>query len=245
MANKITVDIFIPCFIDQMYPETGFNMVKVLEKAGCQVNYNPNQTCCGQPSYNAGFFEEAKEVAEKFVSDFQNEDRYIVTPSASCAGMVRNGYETLLAGRITDPKVRSVRENVYEFSEFLVDVLGVESIPGATFEAKMTYHDSCSALRECHIKEAPRKLLSNVKGLELQEMADTKDCCGFGGTFSVKFEPISVGMAEQKVENALATNAEYIVSTDASCLMHLDAYIKKKNLPIKTVHIADVLATGW
>lgn len=245
MANKITVDIFIPCFVDQMFPEVGFNMVKVLEKAGCLVNYNPNQTCCGQPAYNAGFFVEAKEVAEKFINDFPNEDRYIVTPSASCAGMVRNGYESLLGTRVTDPKVRNVRENVYEFTEFLVDVLGIESIEGATFNGKVTYHDSCSALRECHIKEAPRKLLANVAGLELVEMIDTNDCCGFGGTFSVKFEPISIGMAEQKVENALATKVDYIVSTDASCLMHLAGFIAKSEKPIKTIHIADVLASGW
>jgi L-lactate dehydrogenase complex protein LldE len=242
MAKKFKVDIFIPCFIDQVYPETGFNMVKVLEKAGCEVNYNPGQTCCGQPAFNAGYFDEAREVALKFMKDFTHENRYIVCPSASCVGMVRNSYPALVG---TNELAENVAENIYEFTEFLVNVLGVEAIEGAALEGRFTYHDSCSALRECNIKAGPRKLLANVKGLELVEMADTNDCCGFGGTFAVKFEAISVSMAEQKVDNALATGADYIVSTDASCLMHLQAYINKSGKKIKTLHIADVLAHGW
>ncbi len=242
MAKKFKVDIFIPCFIDQVYPETGFNMVKVLEKVGCEVNYNLNQTCCGQPAFNAGYFDEAREVAQKFMKDFTHENRYIVCPSASCVGMVRNSYPALVGN---NKAAVSVSENIYEFTEFLMDVLGIDAIEGAALEGVFTYHDSCSALRECKIKEGPRKLLSNVKGLELAELADANDCCGFGGTFAVKFEAISVSMAEQKVENALATGAEYIVSTDASCLMHLQAYINKTGKKIKTLHIADVLAQGW
>lgn len=246
MARRIIVDIFIPCFVDQLFPETGMNMVKVLEKVGCEVNYNPNQTCCGQPAFNAGFFDEARDVATKFLDDFSNEtSNYIVAPSASCVGMVRNAYQDIFVKSSKLVKYRSMQKKVYELTEFLTDVLGVTDIPGAALSGRFTYHDSCSGLRECGIKEGPRALLSNVAGLEMVEMEDNETCCGFGGTFAVKFEAISTAMAEQKVENAIATGAEYIVSTDSSCLMHLEAYIQKQNKPIKTMHIADVLASGW
>jgi L-lactate dehydrogenase complex protein LldE len=237
------VHLFIPCFVDQLYPQTAFNMIKVLEKACCDVHYNTNQTCCGQPAFNAGFWEEAKAVCNKFVEDFEGAD-YIIAPSASCVGFVRNYYTKLLEESPEDNKIKNLSKNIYEFSEFLADVLKIENY-GAVLNVKATYHDSCAALRECKIKEAPRKLLSFVKGLELVEMNDVETCCGFGGTFSVKFDAISIGMADQKVTNALATGAEYIISTDLSCLMHIDGYIKNKNLPLKTMHIADVLATGW
>lgn len=237
------VHLFIPCFVDQLYPQTAFNMVKVLEKACCDVYYNTNQTCCGQPAFNAGFWEEAKAVCNKFVEDFEGAD-YIIAPSASCVGFVRNYYTKLLEESPDDTRIKKLSNNIYEFSEFLADVLKIENY-GAELHVKATYHDSCAALRECKIKEAPRKLLSFVKGLELVEMNDVETCCGFGGTFSVKFDAISIGMADQKVTNALATGAEYIISTDLSCLMHIDGYIKNKNLPLKTMHIADVLATGW
>jgi len=237
------VQLFIPCFIDQLYPQTAFNMVKVLEKACCDVSYNSNQTCCGQPAFNAGFVNDAREVAEKFLEDFDTID-YIVAPSASCVGFVRNYYPKLFENTASHHKGKDIGKRVYEFTEFLTDVLKIEHF-GASLHAKATYHDSCAALRECKIKEGPRKLLSKVKGLELVEMADNETCCGFGGTFSVKFEPISVGMADQKVKNAMATGAEYIISTDMSCLMQLNGYIKTKELPLKTMHVADVLASGW
>lgn len=246
MQEPIIVDIFIPCFVDQVAPQTGFNMVKVLEKLGCQVNYNPDQTCCGQPAYNAGYFDEAREVARKFLKDFPNKDRYIVSPSASCIGMVRNSYNVIFDS--SSPHVnacRQVQRNAYEFTEFIVDILGVDRVEGAKLPGTATYHDSCSALRECHIKAGPRQLLQHVEGLELRELVDNETCCGFGGTFAVKFEAISVGMAEQKVNHAVDTKADYLISTDYSCLMHLNGYISKNNAPIKIMHIADVLASGW
>lgn len=237
------VQLFIPCFVDQLYPDTAFNMVKVLEKAGCRVSYNANQTCCGQPAYNAGFQEESKQVCQKFVQDFKGDD-IIVSPSASCVGFVRNYYPKQFADSSLNHEVISTGKRLFEFSEFLVQVLGQEKL-GAELNARATYHDSCAGLRECRIKEEPRKLLQQVKGLEMVEMNDVETCCGFGGTFSVKFEPISIGMAEQKVENAVATGAEYIISTDLSCLMHLQGYINHRNYPIRTMHLADVLAQGW
>lgn len=237
------IQLFIPCFVDQLYPESAFNMVKVLEKAGCVVDYNSNQTCCGQPAFNAGFRDEARDVAEKFCKDFLGND-YIVAPSASCAGFVRNYYPELFENGARHHSVKEFTKRVFEFTEFLTDILKIENL-GAVLNTKATYHDSCAALRECKIKAGPRQLLSNVKGLELIEMHDNETCCGFGGTFSVKFESISVAMADQKINNALATGADTIISTDFSCLMQLDGYIKRKNIPLKTMHMSDVLASGW
>src|ERR1044072_1347452 len=176
-------------------------MVKVLERAGCTVRYNTDQTCCGQPAFNAGFWDDAKAVCSKFIKDFSAAD-YIVAPSASCVGFVRNYYTKLFENSSLNKEVKELGTRIYEFTEFLVNVLKKEDV-GATLNGKATYHDSCAALRECHIKEAPRRLLSNVKGLELLEMNDVETCCGFGGSFAVKFEPISIGMADQKVTNAL------------------------------------------
>lgn len=239
----MNVQLFIPCFVDQLYPQTAFNMVKVLERAGCKVQYNTNQTCCGQPAFNAGFWDEARDVCTKFIKDFKGAD-YIVAPSASCVGFVRNYYAKLFDNSSFHNEVKDLHKRTFEFSEFMVNVLKVEDV-GATFHVRATYHDSCAGLRECNIKDEPRKLLSNVKGLELVEMNDVETCCGFGGTFAVKFESISIGMADQKVINASGTGAECIISTDLSCLMHIDGYIKHKKANLQTMHLADVLASGW
>jgi len=218
-------------------------MVKVLQKAGCTVAYNTNQTCCGQPAFNAGFWNEAKEVCSKYIEDFSGSD-YIVAPSASCVGFVRNYYGKLFENSSMHNNVKQLGERLYEFSEFLIKVLGVEDF-GATLDGKATYHDSCAGLRECNIKDEPRRLLSKVAGLELTEMNDVETCCGFGGSFAVKFEAISIAMADQKITNTLDTNARYLISTDMSCLMHLDGYIRNKGLNIQVLHLADVLANGW
>ncbi|NOT51212.1 MAG: (Fe-S)-binding protein [Chitinophagaceae bacterium] len=239
----MNVQLFIPCFVDQLFPETGFNIIKVLEKAGCTVSYNTAQTCCGQPAFNAGFWDEAKSVCSKFLTDFSSSD-CIVTPSASCAGFVRNYYGKLFENSSVHNEVKDISKRIFEFSEFMVQILKIDDV-GAALKGKATYHDSCAGLRECKIKTEPRKLLSKVKGLQLTEMNDVETCCGFGGTFAVKFEAISVAMGEQKVENALATGADYLISTDHSCLMHLQGYIKHKGYNLKTMHIADVLATGY
>lgn len=235
------VQLFIPCFVDQLYPQTAFNMIKVLEKAGCSVIYNANQTCCGQPAFNAGFWDDARTVCAKFLKDF-DANSIIVAPSASCVGFVKNYYSKLFENSSLHNEVKAIAQNCFEFSDFLVNKLGITDF-GATLNGKATYHDSCAGLRECKIKNEPRQLLANVKGLELIEMNDVETCCGFGGTFAVKFEPISVAMAEQKVEHALATGAQYLISTDLSCLMHLQGYIDNKNYNLKTMHIADVLAS--
>ncbi|MES1222777.1 MAG: (Fe-S)-binding protein, partial [Bacteroidota bacterium] len=179
----MNVQLFIPCFVDQLYPDTAFNMIKVLEKTGCSVTYNTSQTCCGQPAFNAGFWDEAKSVCNKFINDFKGQD-YIVAPSASCVGFIRNYYSKLFDNSSMHHDVADLGKRVFELSEFLVKVLQIKSF-GATLNGKATYHDSCAGLRECKIKIEPRQLLANVKGLELVEMKDVETCCGFGGTFAV------------------------------------------------------------
>jgi L-lactate dehydrogenase complex protein LldE len=237
------VQLFIPCFIDQLYPQVAFNTVKVLEKAGCTVKYNTQQTCCGQPAFNAGFWGESKDVCTKFVQDFDGAD-YIVSPSASCAGFVRNNYGKLFENNAFQSPAKKVSSQIFELSEFLVKILGITDL-GASFNGKVTFHDSCAGLRECNIKAEPRTLLKQVEGLELVEMNDTETCCGFGGSFAVKYDTISVAMADQKIDHAIATDAEYIISTDMSCLMHIDGRINHNGQQIKVIHLADVLASGY
>ncbi|MEK0423285.1 MAG: hypothetical protein RLZ95_1195 [Bacteroidota bacterium] len=239
----MTVQLFVPCFIDQLYPDVAFSTIKVLEKAGCTVKYNEQQTCCGQPAFNAGFWGESKDVCTKFVQDFDSAD-YIVSPSASCTGFVRNNFGKIFENNAFQSPAKKVANQMFELTEFLTKVLNITDL-GAAFNAKVTYHDSCAGLRECKIKEAPRTLLSNVKGLELVEMKDTDACCGFGGSFAVKYDTISIAMADQKIENAIATEAEYIVSGDMSCLMHLDGRINYNGQAVKVIHIADVLSSGY
>lgn len=234
------VQLFIPCFVDQLYPQTGINMVRVLEYFGCQVHYNPRQTCCGQPAYNAGYIQEARKVATKFIHDFDR-DFYIVSPSGSCTGYIRNSFDEMFCDSADAYLSKKVRSYAFEFTEFLTQVLKIETIE-ARLSMKLTYHDACGALRECGIKSGPRLLLESISGLELLEMSEAETCCGFGGTFAVKYEPISIGMAHTKVQSALQTGASHIVSTDVSCMMHMQGYIDKQGLPITTIHVADVLA---
>ena len=229
--------------MDQLYPQVAFDTIKVLEKAGCTVNYNAQQTCCGQPAFNAGFWGESKDVCTKFVQDFEGAD-YIVSPSASCAGFVRNNYGKLFENNAFQSPAKKVANRIYELSEFLVKVLNVTDL-GASFEGKATFHDSCAGLRECHIKDEPRQLLTAVKGLELVEMQDTDICCGFGGSFAVKFDTISVSMADQKIDNTIKTEASYLISTDMSCLMHIDGRMKHNGQNVKVLHLSEVLASGY
>lgn len=237
------VDLFIPCFVDQLYPDTALNMIKVLERVGCAVNYNHEQTCCGQPAFNAGQWDACKEVGEKFIREFQN-DRYIVSPSSSCPGFVKNYYGEMFHNSVLHNQFRQVQKNMFEFTDFLVNVLKITDL-GAVMEGTAVYHDSCAGLREYGIHREPRMLLAKVRGLDLKEMEHADSCCGFGGMFAVKHENIAVSMAEQKVLAAEAAGAEYLISTDLSCLLHMDGFIKKQNKNLKVMHIIDVLATGW
>lgn len=229
--------------MDQLFPDTAFNTIKVLEKAGCKVTYNPEQTCCGQPAFNAGYWGEAREVCNKFITDF-SEAEYVVMPSASCTGFVRNYYSKIYDNASNQKDIRFLQGKVYELSEFLIQVLHIENI-GAELNTRATYHDSCAGLRECKLNDIPKRLLSHVKGLEIQELKDNETCCGFGGSFAVKFDAISAAMGDQKIQHVIDSGAETLISTDLSCLMHLDGVIKKQNLPIRVMHLADVLASGY
>ncbi len=238
--------LFIPCFIDQLYPGTGYSMINVLNRAkeisksSMTFDYNPEQTCCGQLAFNAGYQDEAKHLGEKFIKDFSDYE-YVVGPSTSCVGMVKNYYTQMFYNSALHNENNYLVKKIYEFTDFIINVMKVEDL-GGTFEATITYHDACAALREYGLTDQPRRLLRKVKGLEIVEMVDSDQCCGFGGTFSIKHEAISTAMAEQKVQHALDTGADYIVSTEASCLMHLEAFIKKQKINISCLHIADLLA---
>lgn len=239
----MNVHVFIPCFVDQLYPTAGFNTIKVLERAGCKVIYNPDQTCCGQPAFNAGYWGEAREVCNKFLKDFESAE-YVVMPSASCTGFVNNYFSKIYGNTSNQNAIKEIKGKVFELSHFLVNVLKKVDL-GASFNGIATYHDSCAALRELKIKEEPRILLNHVKGLTLVDLKDNETCCGFGGTFAVKFEGISTAMGEQKAQHVLDTQAEYLISTDLSCLMHINGVMEKKQMPIKSLHLADILACGY
>ncbi len=234
------VDLFIPCFIDQFYPQTAFNVVKILESIDVKVNYNPAQTCCGQVAYNAGNMEEARRLGEKLIRDLEGTN-YVVSPSASCVHMIREHYNDLFYNTALHLEYNSLKKRVYEFTDFLVNVMKVKYL-GSAFDAKVTYHHSCTAGRQYGLNEEPLELLKNVRELELLGMENAGECCGFGGTFSVKYEPVSVAMVEEKVNKAIKTGAEYITSTEASCLMQVESYIKRNKINLKTIHIADILA---
>lgn len=229
---KPSISLFVTCVVDQLYPKVGLAMADVLERAGYELDFPTGQTCCGQPAFNSGYREEARTVAEHFRKQFAHAE-YVVVPSGSCASMISRHFAEL--GAPAGPKV-------YEFSAFLTDVAKVEDV-GARFEEVVTYHDSCHALRELKIKEGPRRLLRHVRGLELREMDAAEECCGFGGTFSVKFAGVSGGMARTKLESVKRTGAATIVSIDSSCLMQLQGVISREGLGIKTMHLAEVLAS--
>ena len=237
------VDIFIPCTIDQFYPDVANNMIKVLERLDCKVHYNVEQTCCGGPAFESGYWDHCKEVGEKLIGEFQN-DRYIVAPASSCVSTIKNQYVELVHNTALHNEFKQVQKHIYEFSDFLVNVLNVTDV-GATLNATATYHDACSALRGLKIKEAPRTLLQKVKGLTLIEMDQSDTCCGYGGNMANKFEKLAVGLANEKIRSAEKTKADYIISTDMNCLMHIHSTLLKTSKPLKVMHIADVLASGW
>ena len=240
---SMDVDVFIPCFIDQLFPETAFNMIKVLESTGCNISYKKDQTCCGQLAFNSGYWDDAKEVGENFIKQYSG-DRYIVIPSGSCCGFTRNYYGMLFENTVYHNRFKKIKPKIVEFTEFLTDVLNITHF-NAKLEGKATYHDGCGSLRECDIKNAPRKLLENIKGLDLIKLKDAETCCGFGGSFSVKFEAISTAMGRNKAENIQSSEVDYVISGDLSCLMHIGGILKKQNSKVKTMHIADALASGW
>ena len=217
-------------------------MVEVLERAGYQVDFPEAQTCCGQPAFNSGYREEARAVARHFLDVFQDAE-YVVIPSGSCTSMVSHHFAELFHKEPDSlARVHALEPRIYEFSRFLVDVAKVEDV-GARFEGVVTYHDGCHALRELGIRETPRRLLRSVRGLELREMQPAEECCGFGGTFSVKFAELSGAMARTKIDAIERTGADTVVSIDSSCLMQIQGVLSRAGSKIRTLHLAEVLAS--
>jgi L-lactate dehydrogenase complex protein LldE len=238
----LKINLLIPCFVDQLFPAVGISMVRIFEKLGHTVDFKESIVCCGQPAFNAGFWEESREIAVRVLRALRGEDP-VVVPSGSCAAMVKNFYPELFRAKPEAEAAGQLSRRTYEFSSFLVDQLGVTDV-GSRFPAKVTFHDGCHGLRELQVKRQPRLLLESVKDLTLVEMSDQTSCCGFGGTFAVKFPMISTAMGETKSASALQTGAEYLVSNDSSCLMHLQGLLSRQNQKLKTVHLAEVLASS-
>jgi L-lactate dehydrogenase complex protein LldE len=235
----VNITLFIPCFVDALYPQVGISVVRILERLGHTIEVAEDLNCCGQPGFNSGCWLEARLVAER-VLDQLSDAEVVVIPSGSCGAMLKRFYPELFARTVCEAAARTLAHKVFEFAEFLVDRLGVTDL-GARFPARVTFHDGCHSLREMGIKQAPRRLLAHVRELELVEMKQ-EICCGFGGTFSAKFPMISSAMGEVKCAAALETGAEYIVSCDSSCLMHMQGLIDRQGLKLRTLHLAEVLA---
>ena len=235
-----TVSLFVPCFVDQLMPEVAVDAVKVLQRIGYSVQFDEEQTCCGQPAFNTGYWSEARPCAERFVRIFKSAE-IVVCPSGSCTAMVRSFFPELLSGTTVYEDAIELGRRTFEFSEFLVKAAGITDV-GAVFPHSVTYHAACHGLRELHLREEPLKLLRKVKGLKLVEMARFDECCGFGGTFSTKFESISLAMGRSKAENVAAAGAEYVTAIDSSCLMHLQGILGKQQARARAIHLASILA---
>src|SRR5215471_8796573 len=234
------VALFVPCFVDQLLPQVALDTATVLRRIGCDVNFPQDQTCCGQPAFNSGYWDEARPCAERFLRVFR-EAEYIVCPSGSCATMVRTFYPELLAASALHGEVTALVARTYELSEFLVKVAGVTDV-GAKFPHSVTYHASCHGLRELHLRDEPVQLLRKVKGLQLVDMLRFDECCGFGGTFATKFASISVAMGTSKADNIAVTGAEFVTAIDPSCLMHVQGILGKRSDKAKAIHLASILA---
>ena len=236
-----TVGLFVTCLVDLFRPSIGFAAIKLIQAAGCRIEVPSAQTCCGQPAYNSGDRKDTRDIARQVITAFEAYD-YVVAPSGSCAGMLKAHYPELFAD---DPawKDRAVAfsAKVFELVSFLVDVRGMKAVD-ASFAGSVTYHDSCSGLRELSVRNQPRRLLKSVEGLKLVELQDADVCCGFGGTFCVKYPEISNAIVERKVEAVTASGAGTLLAGDLGCLMNMAGKLQREGRPVKTRHVAEVLA---
>lgn len=243
MALSTTVSLFIPCLVDASFPEVGDALVRVFDRLAIPLAYPEGQTCCGQPAFNSGYRREAAVAARRFLSVFAGAED-IVCPSGSCVAMVRHHYPELFAD---DPSLLAqalaLGQRTYEFSQYLVDILGVTEL-GAAFPARATYHDSCHLARTLGIREQPRQLLRRVRGLELVEMDQADSCCGFGGTFSLGYPDISLALVDAKIEHILKSGADTVVGCDVSCLMQIRGRLTRRNSDVRVRHIAEIVAAG-
>ena len=236
------VGLFVTCLVDLMRPSIGFAAIRLLEAGGADVVVPPTQTCCGQPAHNSGDRADAVALARKLVGEFEGCD-YVVAPSGSCSGMIRTHYADLFAGDATmSARVAALAARTYELTDFLENVLALASPPGR-FDGRVTYHDCCAGLREMGVKRQPRALLANVPGVELTEMADCETCCGFGGTFSIKFGDISARLADNKCRNVRATGADAVVLGDLGCMLNIEGRLRRRgDAKTRVLHVAELLA---
>ncbi len=235
------VSLFITCIVDQFFPQVGLSLVQVLRRLGCEVDFPAEQTCCGQPGFNSGYRNEARSLAERLINVFDGSE-YIVAPSGSCTSMVKVFSPDLFKGDAAlYERARGLASRVYEFTEFLVNVLGVEDV-GARFQGKVALHESCHLLRELNVRSEPLRLLKAVRGIELVELERADLCCGFGGLFSIKYPHISGGMLQEKIDAITKSEADVIVASDMGCLMHIGGGLSRQRLAAKTMHIAELLA---
>jgi L-lactate dehydrogenase complex protein LldE len=241
VQQKPRVGLFVTCLVDLFRPTVGFAAVKLIEDAGCEVEVPAAQTCCGQPAYNSGDRKDTREIAENTIRAFEEYD-YVVAPSGSCAGMLKKHYPGLFKG---DPaweeRARAFSAKVHELVSFLADEMGMTGVE-AELAASATYHDSCSGLRELGIRVQPRALLATVKGLKLTELPESDSCCGFGGTFCVKYSDVSNAIVEKKTGNIEATGADLLLAGDLGCLMNMAGKLKREGSRVETRHVAEVLA---
>jgi L-lactate dehydrogenase complex protein LldE len=242
--RTVKVALFIPCYVDLINPEVGVSMVRVLRRLGIELIYPEGQTCCGQPAFNSGFFNEARTVARHFLDVFEKERwDYVVCPSGSCATMVSHYYPFIFKGMPEENRSETLGHRVREFSDFLVNVLGVKAL-SARYEGKAVFHCGCHQRRELGVLEEPRELLRGVEGLELVDWENEELCCGFGGTFAVKMPAVSTAMADEKIEALVKSGADTLVSGDSSCLMHLSGRLKRKGHGTRVYHLAQILDSG-
>ena len=238
--ETVDVALFVTCLVDLFRPTVGFAAVKLLEDAGCRVHV-PAQSCCGQPAYNSGDNAGARAIAAQVIAAFDGFE-YVVAPSGSCAGMIKEHYPALFEGDAAmGARARDLAGRTYELISFLADVRGVESV-AAAHDGAVTYHDSCSSLREMGVKEQPRRLLGLVAGLELRELGGAEECCGFGGTFCVKYPDISLKMVDDKIADIEKTGAETVLAGDLGCLMNIAGRLRRTGSRIQARHVAEVLA---
>ena len=239
-SKRPRVGLFVTCLVDLFRPTVGFASVKLLEEAGCDVEVPMAQTCCGQPAYNSGDRADTAAIARNTIETFEDYD-YIVAPSGSCAGMLKKHYPELFKGDAMEERAVAFSEKVHELMSFLVDVMGMKGVD-VKHEGSVTYHDSCSGLRELDIHDQPRRLLASVSGLKLKEMKDSDVCCGFGGTFCVKYPDISNRIVEEKATNITAAGADTLLAGDLGCLMNMAGKLQRQGADIKVRHVAEVLA---
>lgn len=236
------VSLFVTCLIDQLYPNVGAATVEVLRRAGCEVVFDDRQTCCGQPAFNTGYRSEAVKFAKRFIEIFEESDaEAIVSPSGSCTAMVKHFYELFPNDENWRKRAEAIASKTHEFGSFLVNVLKMEDV-GAKFQGRVTWHDACHGLRDLKIKNEPRRLLQNIEGAEFVELPNADSCCGFGGTFSVKYPEISVAILDNKIEAIEKSNVKAVISCDSSCLMQIGGRLSRNGSKVKALHIAEILA---